>query len=216
MAKEFRTERNHHVIMALDCGRVMSEPMGGAPRIDRAISAALLLAYACLRSGDRAGLFAFDSAPRISTGAAAGLAAFRSLQAVASSIDYSTHETNYTLALTTLAGALKRRSLVVVFTDFTDSTAGELMVEALGRLLRRHLVLFVVLRDEELETMAGVEARDPDDVARAVVAGGLLRERDVVVSRLRRMGVHIVDAPADRMGPAVINAYLDLKRKDLL
>ena len=37
-----------------------------------------------------------------------------------------------------------------------------------------------------------------------------------IVSRLRRMGVHIVDAPADRMGPAVINAYLDLKRKDLL
>jgi len=216
LAKEFRTERNHHVIMALDCGRVMSEPISGAPRIDRAISAALLLAYACLRSGDRAGLFAFDSAPRISTGAAAGLGAFRTLQAVAGRIDYSTNETNYTLALTQLAGTLQRRSLVVIFTDFTDSTAGELMVESLGRLLRRHLVLFVVLRDEELETLVEAEALDPDDVARAVVAGGLLREREAVVTRLRRMGVHIVDTPADRMGPAVINAYLDLKRKDLL
>lgn len=28
LAKEFRTERNHHVIMALDCGRAMSEPVG--------------------------------------------------------------------------------------------------------------------------------------------------------------------------------------------
>ena len=35
---------------------------------------------------------------------------------------------------------------MVVFTDFTDSTAAELMVESLGRLLRRHLVLFVVLQ----------------------------------------------------------------------
>jgi uncharacterized protein (DUF58 family) len=216
LAKEFRTERNHHVIMALDCGRVMSEPVGGMPRIDRAINAALLLAYACLRSGDRAGLFAFDSAPRVSTGATAGLEAFRSLQLVAGRIDYSTHETNYTLALTSLAGTLKRRSLVVVFTEFTDSTAAELMIESLGRLLRRHLVLFVVLRDEELEGMADAEAHDPDDVARAVVAAGLLRERDVVVTRLRRMGVHVVDAPADRMGPALINAYLDLKRRDLL
>jgi len=216
LAKEFRTERNHHVVMALDCGRVMSEPVGGAPRIDRAINAALLLAWACLKSGDRAGFFAFDSAPRLSTGVAAGIDAFRALQLVAGRIDYSTQETNYTLALTNLASQLKRRSLVVIFTDFTDSTAAELMVESLGRLLRRHLVLFVVLRDEELETLTEVEPVEPEDVARAVVAAGLLRERDTVVSRLRRMGVHIVDAPADRIGPTVINAYLDLKRRDLL
>lgn len=216
LAKEFRTERNHHVVMALDCGRVMSEPVGGAPRIDRAINAALLLAWACLKSGDRAGFYAFDSAPRLSTGVASGLDAFRSLQLVAGRIDYSTHETNYTLALTTLAGQLKRRSLVVVFTDFTDSTAAELMLESLGRLLRRHLVLFVVLRDEELEVLTEIEPAETEDVARAVVAGDLLRERDTVVTRLRRMGVHIVDAPANRIGPAVINAYLDLKRRDLL
>ncbi|NWP56890.1 DUF58 domain-containing protein, partial [Escherichia coli] len=78
LAKEFRTERNHNVIMALDCGRAACEPVGGVPRIDRAINAALLLSYACLRSGDRAGLFAFESAPRVTTGALGGLNAFRS------------------------------------------------------------------------------------------------------------------------------------------
>ncbi|MBA4000430.1 DUF58 domain-containing protein [Brevundimonas sp.] len=216
LAKEFRTERNHNVIMALDCGRASCEPVHGMPRIDRFIHAGLLLSYACLRSGDRAGLFAFDSAPRLSTGAIAGPDAFRTLQAVAGRIDYSTHETNYTLALAALSGQLQRRSLVVVFTDFTDSTAAELMIESLGRLLRRHLVLFVVLRDEELETLAAARPEEPDDVSRAVVAGTLLREREAVVARLRRMGAHIVDTPADRVGPEVVNAYLDLKRRDLL
>lgn len=216
LAKEFRTERNHHVIMALDCGRAMSEPVGGAPRIDRAINASLLLSYACLRSGDRVGLFSFDSRPRLTTGVAAGLDAFRLLQRVAGRIDYSTEETNYILGLTTLAGSLQRRSLVVVFTDFTDSTSAELMIESLGRLLRRHLVLFVILRDEELEGLTEVMPEEPDDVSRAVVAKTLLRERETVVVRLQRMGVHIVEAPANQIGPAIINAYLDLKRKDLL
>ena len=216
VAKEFRTERNHNVIMALDCGRAACEPVGGMPRIDRFIHAGLLLSWACLRSGDRAGLFAFDSAPRLSTGAISGPDAFRTLQAVAGRIDYSTHETNYTLALATLSGQLQRRSLVVVFTDFTDSTAAELMIESLGRLLRRHLVLFVVLRDEELEALAAASPEEPEDVSRAVVAGSLLREREAVVARLRRMGAHIVDTPADRVGPEVVNAYLDLKRRDLL
>lgn len=216
LAKEFRTERNHNVIMALDCGRAACEPVGGMPRIDRFIHAALLLSYACLRSGDRSGFFAFDSQPRLSTGAVGGLNAFRTLQTVAGRIDYSANETNYTLAMATLSGQLQRRSLIVVFTDFTDSTAAELMIESLGRLLRRHLVLFVVLRDEELETLTGVEPTTPEDVSRAVVAGALLREREAVVARLRRMGAHIVDVPAETVGPAVVNAYLDLKRRDLL
>jgi uncharacterized protein (DUF58 family) len=49
-----------------------------------------------------------------------------------------------------------------------------------------------------------------------VVAASLLRERDVVVTRLRRMGVEIVEAQADQVGPALLASYLDLKRRDLL
>jgi uncharacterized protein (DUF58 family) len=37
-----------------------------------------------------------------------------------------------------------------------------------------------------------------------------------VVTRLRRLGVQIVEAPADRIGPALLSRYLDLKRRDLL
>ena len=216
LAKEFRTERNHHVVMAVDCGRAMCAPIGAAPRVDRAIHAGLLLAYACLRSGDRAGFFAFDSAPRLLTGVVGGTDAFRQLQHAAGKIDYSAEETNYTLALATLSTQLGRRSLVVVFTDFTDPTAAELMIEASSRLLKRHLVLFVVMQDEELEDMVAVEPEEPADISRAVVAAGLLRERDTVVARLRRLGAHIVEAPAAGIGPALINAYVDLKRRDLL
>jgi uncharacterized protein (DUF58 family) len=216
LTTEYRTERNHHIILALDCGRAMSEPLNGLPRIDRAINAALLLAYVSLRIGDRVGLFAFDARPRLSTKVAAGVNSFGLLQRLAARIDYSTEEPNYTLALTTLGGELERRSLIVVFTDFTDSTSAELMIENIGRLIRRHLVLFVVLRDEDMEALARAEPLEADDVSRAVTAEALLREREAVISRLRRMGVGIVDAPAERIGPALLSAYLDLKRKDLL
>ncbi|HYE42578.1 MAG TPA: DUF58 domain-containing protein [Caulobacteraceae bacterium] len=216
LAKEFRTERNHQVIMALDAGRVMCEPVGGAPRIDRAINAALLMAFVCLKTGDRAGIYAFDDKPRANSGPMAGMGAFPMLQRLAGRIDYSAEETNYTFGLTTLSGTLQRRSLIVIFTDFADPTSAELMIENVGRLMERHLVLFVVMRDEELEGLVGAEPHQAEDVARAVVAGSLLREREVVIGRLRRLGVHIVDAPLDRMGPSLLNAYLDLKRRDLL
>ncbi|MEO8114209.1 MAG: DUF58 domain-containing protein, partial [Phenylobacterium sp.] len=216
LAKEFRTERNHPIVFALDCGRLMCEPLLGVPRIDRALNAALLLAYVSLKLGDRAGLFAFDAKPRIYSGALSGAGAFAHLQRLATGIDYSTEETNYTLGLTQLGAALERRSLVVVFTDFADTTSAELMLENVARLLRRHLVLFVVMRDEELETIARREPVTADDVSRAVTVDALLKGREVVASRLRRLGAHIVDAPSDKIGASLISAYLDLKRRDLM
>jgi uncharacterized protein (DUF58 family) len=216
LAKEFGTERNQQIIVALDTGRLMCEPLAGQPRIDRALHAALLLAYAALKLGDRVGLFAFDAKKRLSSGAVSGARAFPLLQRLASRIDYSTEETNFTLGLTQLSGELKRRSLIVVFTDFADSTSAQLMIENIERLLKRHLVLFVVFRDEELETMADKEPADGRDISRALIADTLLREREVVITRLHRLGVEVVDAPAERVGISLLNAYLDVKRRNVL
>ena len=43
-----------------------------------------------------------------------------------------------------------------------------------------------------------------DDVTRAVTAGGLLRERQVVIARLRQLGVHVLEADHRRLGPALV------------
>src|SRR5207253_9428278 len=71
IGREYRTERNHHVVLAIDSGRLMCAPLDGAPRVDRAINAALLLAFVSLKLGDRVRLFAFDARPRISSGSTA-------------------------------------------------------------------------------------------------------------------------------------------------
>jgi uncharacterized protein (DUF58 family) len=195
---------------------MMSEPVAGLPRLDRAINAALLLAFVSLKLGDRAGLFAFDARVRASSGAVAGVRGFTALQKLAATLDYSVEEANFTLGLSTLGGKLERRSLVVVFTDFPDTTGAELMIENVGRLLSRHVVLFVAMRDEELETLVRADPRTAADVSRAVTAAALLRERETVLARLRRMGVEVLEAPLDRIGPELVNSYLELKRRNVL
>lgn len=216
IAKEYRTERNNNIVIAIDSGRAMCEPLEDLPRVDRAVSAALLTAFVALKDGDRVGLFAFDSRPRASSRPISGPRAFTTLQRVAAGIDYSDHETNYTLAIATLAGTLARRSLIVIFTEFADTISAELMLESVGALLRRHLVLFVVLRDAELEEFTAAEPQEPDDISRAVTAASLLRERRLVLTRLRHLGAHVIETPAAEAGPALVNAYLDFKRRSLL
>jgi uncharacterized protein (DUF58 family) len=216
LAKEYRAERNNPIVLAIDSGRSMCEPVGGLARIDWALNASLLLAYVSLKLGDRVGLYSFDAKPRTLSGPVAGVRAFSALQRAAAAIDYSSEEANYTLGLSNLADRLDRRSLVVVFTEFTDPTSAELMIENVGRLLARHLVVFVALRDEELEALIRAEPVVPEDVSRAVIARTLLRERDLVIARLRRLGVEIVETPARAIGPALLGRYLEIKRRNRL
>jgi hypothetical protein len=76
--------------------------------------------------------------------------------------------------------------------------------------------MFVAFRDEELEALQDHPPTLPEDVSRAVVAASLLSERELVLARLKAMGVHIVEGTAGTIGPNIISAYLDLKARDLL
>ncbi|HVY84744.1 MAG TPA: DUF58 domain-containing protein [Caulobacterales bacterium] len=214
LAKEVRAERNHQIVFAIDTGRVMCEPVQGVARVDWALNAALMLSYVSLKLGDRVSFFGFDARPHLATGFVSGAGAFTQLKALTARLDYSTEETNYTLGLATLAERLQRRSMIVVFTDFADTISAELMLENMQRLMRRHMVVFVAFRDEELESLQNAAPESSDDVTRAVIAHQLLRERSIVLARLRRMGAHIVTAPVQRLGSELVRAYDRLRRAE--
>ena len=212
-AKEFETERNNQIVFAIDCGQTMCEPLAGMPRIDRAVSAALLTSYVALKSGDRVALFGFAARPEVMTPFVSDTRDFYRLQSEAARLDYHAQEPNFTLALATLAGRLQRRSLIVVFSDFTDPTSAELMIESIGRLVAKHVVLFVTLADEELEDISTAAPDDIQALAMAVTADSLLRQRALVTRRLQQLGVDVIEAPWNRIGTRLIDAYLTVKRK---
>ena len=212
-AKEFETERNNQIVFAFDCGQTMCEPLAGMPRIDRAVSAALLTSYVALKSGDRVALYGFAARPEVMTPFVSDTRDFYRLQSEAARLDYHAQEPNFTLALATLASRLQRRSLIVVFSDFTDPTSAELMVESIGRLVAKHVVLFVTLADEELEDISTAAPADIQALAMAVTADALLRQRALVTRRLQQLGVDVIEAPWNRIGTRLIDAYLTVKRK---
>ena len=216
LAKEFRTERNHNIVFAFDTGRLMCEPLGGVPKIDRAINAALLLAYVSLRAGDKTALFGFDTRPTVTSNVLSGVGAFPHLQQLAAQLDYSVEDANYTLALTSLAARLERRSLIVLFTDFIDTISAELMLENVKRLMDRHLVIFACFEDQQLTDMIEAEPVTADIVSRAVIADGLLKERELVLRKLEHLGVQLVETRPERFSADLVSRYLDIKRREML
>ena len=88
-----------------------------------------------------------------------------------------------------LVGTLNRRSLIILQTEFVDTTTAELMLENLARLASRHVVLFVALRDPDIDRTIDAPPRTLEDVTRSVIAEDFARERLVVFERLRRPGL---------------------------
>lgn len=215
-ARENESERNNQIVFAFDCGQAMCEALDGQPRIDRAVTAALACAYVALKGGDKCALFGFAQRPQVITPFISDARSFHRLQAAAASLDYASTEANFTLALATLTARLKRRSLIVLFSDFTDPAAAELMVESIGRLLGKHLVVFVTLADSELEDFITAVPSDLATLARSVTADSLAQQRALVLQRLKRMGVEVIEAPWERIGFALIDRYLAIRNAEAI
>lgn len=212
LAKEYRIERDNRLVLAIDAGRTMSEPVDGMPRVDRAVSAALLLAYVALKMEDRVSLFHFAARPGGATPVLAHSSDFPLLQQAAARIDYAHEESNFTLALATLGAQLNRRALIVLFTEFTDPTSADLMIRASARLIKQHRLMCVVLKDAELEGVERMAPHEPADLVRTNVAAELLRDRRLVIARLQRMGVDVVEVAHDRINVGVLDAWLAIKK----
>lgn len=216
LARRFRAERNHQVILAIDTGHLMREPIDGIPRVDHAVTRALALSYYSLRSGDRVGLFAFGAEPRFYVEPRGGNEAFGRLRERSADIEYGTGETNFTRGILELTQRLARRSLVIVFTEFVDTVTAELMVQNLDRLAKRHVVLFVAMRDPALEAVELDMPRQALDISRSVVAHGIREDRERVLHKLARNGIHVIDCVPEALSAALINKYMSIKRRELV
>jgi uncharacterized protein (DUF58 family) len=216
VCKEFRTERNHQVIMAFDTGYLMLEPVEGLTRLDHAINAGLVLAWVSLQGGDLVGTYGFDAMVRHYAAPLRGVSSFARVQRATAELDYHRQETNFTLGLAELNARLKRRALVILFTDFVDTITAELLVESMQRMANRHLVVFVTQRGSVLQRAVEAPPGQFADVAKAVIAQDFLRDRSIVFERLERMGIQCLDVPSRGLSVALINRYLMIKQRGLI
>lgn len=216
MVRRYRPEKNQRVVLSLDVGRLMRDPIDDLSRLDHGVHAAMVLAYAALRAGDLVGVHAYGAAPERFVPPAGGMRHMERLRHALASLEARAEESNPFLGLRDLLGRLTRRSLVIVLTDFVDATSAELMIENLAYLAQRHLVVFVALDDPVLEEALDREPVRIEDVAEAVVAASLRDDRRRVLARLRRAGVNVVHGPPHRATLDLVAEYVRIKRRGRL
>ncbi len=214
VVREYEAERSQNLVLAVDAGRLMTEGIGERSRLDHALAGALLLADAARAHGDQVGLLLFaDTVQRwVPPGG-------HTLSAVAdhlAGVEGRTAEPDYPEAFRLLARDLRRRSLVVLFTDVVDPRSSRTLLAHLARSARQHLPVLVAIRNPELDRAALAPADDPAGVYRRAAAEELVEEREVALRGLRRRGVLVADVLPDQVLGAALERYAEVKRRGLL
>jgi uncharacterized protein (DUF58 family) len=125
-------------------------------------------------------------------------------------------EADYDRAFEQIALRVRKRSLVVLFTQIIDDAVAKLVIQRTRALGRRHLTLLVLFRDIEIDAMLETESKTAADQYTLGAAAEVVRWRDGVIRELRRAGALILDVPPRELTPSLVNRYLEIKARHLL
>ncbi len=210
MVRTWRPERDRRILIMLDTGRTSAGRVGGVPRLDAAMDAALLLTALASRAGDRIDMIAFDRRVRarvVGAPRSAVLSAFAHAMAI---IEPELVETDAAALSSAALTAARHRCLIVLLTDLNPAAIEDGLLPRLPVLATRNQVLVAAVADPALDAMASARA-DAAQVYSAAAAEQARSGRRRISALLQRGGAEVIDAPPDRLPSALADAYLTLK-----
>jgi uncharacterized protein (DUF58 family) len=210
LVRTWRPERDRRIVIVLDTGRTSAGRVGDVPRLDSSMDAALLLAALAVRAGDRVDLIAVDRRVRARVVGAGRGDVLATLTNELALLEPDLIEPDIELMIATVLGIARQRCLVVLLTDLNPAAIELGLLPHVRLLSSRHQVLLAAVADPRVAEMAAGHD-DTTAIYEAAAAVTAQASRAHMAALLRRNGVEVVDAPPDRLPPALADAYLGLK-----
>ena len=221
IVREFQDERDQCVMFLVDCGRRLRsedrQSVAGTTHFDQVLNAVMLLTYVALKQGDAVGAMTFGTVERHQRffPAQKGRLALNALMGQLYDVEPTTTHADFLAAAQDLLTRHRKRSLVILVTNFRDEDSTEL-AHALRLLRSRHLVLLASLRERVVREM--IDQPLATGAAAIEVASAHLYEqsRRDAFNRLAARDVLMVDAEPQLLGVQLVNRYHAVKRAGLI
>jgi uncharacterized protein (DUF58 family) len=213
ISREYQLESNQNVLFLLDAGRLMTARAGDLSLFDHALNATLMLSHVAARGGDRVGLLAFADEIMRYAPPAGGAGAARSIVQAGYDLHPDLVETDYASAFEHVGLRVRKRSLVILFTQVVDDVAAAELLRLMRGVMPRHLPLMVLLRDAEVDALVEGAGVDPYVRGAAAELGSF---RDRLVRELKTHGALVLDVAPGQLTPQLIDRYVEIKARHLL
>lgn len=209
VVRTWRPERDRQVTIVLDtartaAGRVFGS-LGGLPRLDTSMDAALLLSALASQARDQVDFLAYSNKVRASV----PRASLPVLVQAMAPLEAELVEFDARGLVAEVLRRAGRRSLVVLLTSLEPSIEHGLL-PLLPALAARHRLLIASVSDPAVHAMASGRG-DLESVYAAAAAERTLAERRHLTALLARHDVDVVDALPDDLPRALADRYLSLK-----
>jgi len=211
IVREMKDEEDQTLVFLLDTGYRMTASEGGKSHFDRAFESMLSLTRVALRQGDRTGVLAWGPVERW-VPPRRGMAAYPAIVNALYDIQAQAAASSPVIALQDLLPRLRRRSLLILLTNFReeDGDGMELPLAVAGE---RHLVLTVWMRELEIDRIAARSPADADEAVETAMALDYLRKRDECRLRWESRGALTLDTTPEGLCPNLIARYWDIKKR---
>jgi uncharacterized protein (DUF58 family) len=216
IVREFRLDRSQEIVLCLDQGHRMAARVEQITRLDHAVNAAVLISYICNRMEDKIGILSFDTDVDKGLPTGRGTAHMRKITAYVTQLQPAYQHTDYLGLAAVLRRRLRHRTLIVIMTVLPEREERHDLLRAVQMLSAQHLPLFITLTDRDLRAAAQFLPSNREELARTLVARDLSLGRLELIRELRAHGALVVEATPEDAGIDAVNAYIDVKKRQLL
>lgn len=221
MVNVYQDERSQQIYSVIDKGRVMQQAFQGMTLLDYSINASLVLSYVAMYKEDRAGLATFSSDFDTFVPASRRPGHMQTLLETLYAQQTEFGETDYSALVANLNKHVTKRSLVVLYTNFTGLVSMQRQLPYLQQLNQRHRLLVVFFEDEELKEYINSKPKtqnsklktSTEEYYRHVMADRFVYEQRLIVSTLRQHGILSLLTTPQNLSVDVINRYLEMKSR---
>ena len=216
MVNVYQDERSQQIYNVIDKGRVMQQAFRGMTLLDYAINASLVLSYIVMRKEDKAGLITFDEHFDTFVPASRQPGQMQDLLENLYSQQTAFGETDFSSLCIYLNKRVNKRSLLILYTNFSSMGSMKRQLPYLQQLNRQHRLLVVFFEDADLKAYIEEPARDTEGYYRHVIAEKFVFEKRLIVSTLKQHGIYSLLTTPENLSVNVINKYLEMKSRQLL
>ena len=216
VTRQYQVEKSQPVWLIMDAGRLLQADAGGGTKLDYSASTALALAHLALSGGDRVGLLAYGQRIQQKVGLGRGASHLRQLMEATAMVRNESGEADHLRATVMLNRMQPRRSLILWITDLSETAMRPEVIDGASQLMRRHLLLFVIMRHNELSQLAQSAPQSTGQMYQRAAAQDLLHRRETLLAQLRERGALTIETTPHEMTAAVLNGYLEVKERALL
>lgn len=216
MVNHYEEEKGQEIFALIDKGRAMKMPFENMSLLDYAINATLVLSNIVIKKQDKAGVITFNSKIEELMAPSRSPSQMVKITELLYNQDTQFQESGFDVILPQILQITRKRSLLILFTNFEHHAQMERQIPFLKQLSRNHVLVVIFFKNTELEELALAPASTVQDIYRKTIAKKLLREKQQIVKSLNALGIFTVLTKPKDLTLDTINKYLLLKSQGVI